>query len=344
MKIPGRQNKRYLKQTLDSISRNDTNTINVVLNSFSLSDDKVASLAMSLVNNTCVKNLYLHNNGINAKGAALLGFALRTNTTLESVSLNDNCIGNEGCAAISAALYDNTSLITLSLSNNGISNSGGKKLSTMLKESKHSSSINFVFLDGNDISEKIIEKIDKYRSRRKNIAAKANDLKSSNGSHSYCSKSSTGSGLSEYYDELNDEIELNHELQTSANGAGGDKLNFEYGVWKETIGYESLNNLNASRNSLNNSFSACDTGLNASHRNSLNNSFNASDLASYIKKVQFSIKNQGFDCSFVSSNADLSIADDDEQVEDGKERTKRNLKIKTLSWRLWSNRKIGIEN
>lgn len=190
---------------------------------------------MSLVNNEHVKSLYLHNTGINPKGANLLAFALRSNRTLEHLSLNDNIIGSEGCAALAAALHENHTLISLGLTNNGITDNGAKKIVKMLKENHKETSISRIFLDGNeDISDKIIHKIDRYC-----LKACAMSLRSScNKSHASttpCSEIGSITSSKQYQDRDSADSQTIGEID----------------LFKEVIGYESTDLLHTSLNASN---------------------------------------------------------------------------------------------
>lgn len=231
---------------------------------------------MSLVNNDHVKSLYLHNTGINPKGANLLAFALRSNKTLEHLSLNDNIIGSDGCAALAAALHENDTLVSLGLSNNGISSHGAKKLSKMLKERHEDTSLNRIFLDGNDIDEKIIDKIDRYclRARAKNHRSSCNK---SHASTSPCSDAA--SITSSQHDHHKGSVCSNEADQGTVKSSRA-----EYDLFKEVIGYDSVENLHTS--------------------------LNASNLASYIERVHKHEKRnieEELGPEYFASDADLNL-------------------------------------
>jgi len=305
MKLLSNQQTRYVNRTLESIAKNDPNTVNVVLNGFAINEAKLATLAMSLVSNKYVKSLYLQNVGIDAKGANLLAFALRSNKTLEHLSLNDNKIGSEGCAAIAAALRENQTLVTLGLSNNSITSHGAKHLSNLLKENREQSSITRIFLDGNDdVSEKILHKINRY-----------------------CLKASSrncGSTLSDVRSNKRDSVSLN---QAGIYEEKADSRKAEYDLFKEVIGYESVN--------------------------SLHESLNASNLASYIERVQTSIKQRSnledeLGREYFASNTDLeasflSAADDEKGGGKGEKKEKHVGYLKSMKWRA-THRKVHIQN
>ncbi|KAL3776203.1 hypothetical protein HJC23_011070 [Cyclotella cryptica] len=307
MKLLGNQQTRYVNRTLESISKNDPNLVNVVLNGFAINEAKLATLAMALLSNQHVKSLYLHNVGINAKGANLLAFMLRSNKTLKHLSLNDNKIGSEGCAAIAASLRENCTLVTLGLSNNSITSKGAKYLSNMLKENREQTSLTRIFLDGNDdVSEKIIHKINRYCLK---VRSKCPSSNKSYASTPPCSD--VGS---------NDTSEQDHKDSVGFNLAGVDegKANArkaEYDLFKEVIGYESVN--------------------------SLHESLNASNLASYIERVQTSIKHRNLEeelgCEYFASNTDLgesflSAADDGHDHDEGKRKEKHVGYFKSMKW------------
>ncbi|KAL7466067.1 hypothetical protein ACHAXS_006364 [Conticribra weissflogii] len=150
--------KKYLRKTLKNITKNDPSTSKVVLNGYNLEDEKIATLAMSLVTNCHVQILYLSQCGITAKGAYLLAFALRKNRSLEHLWLNGNKIGSVGAEAIAAALFENKTLMTLGLANNSIGNRGGKKLVEAVRENE---SITDIFLEGNRMNKRLVDEINR---------------------------------------------------------------------------------------------------------------------------------------------------------------------------------------
>lgn len=342
MKLLGSQQNRYVQKTLDSIAKNvseyrhgswlvsiytirphlqlcriqDPNTVNVVLNGFAINETKLATLAMSLVSNEHVKSLYLHNTGINPRGANLIAFALRSNKCLEHLSLNDNIIGSEGCSAIAAALHENHTLVSLGLSNNGITTHGARKLSKMLKEKQEVTSLTRIFLDGNeDIDEKILNKIDRYclkiRAKNKNIRSSCNK---SHASTSPCSD--TGSITSSQQDPHRGSLG-----STAADqGTTQSSVRAEYDLFKEVIGYESVN--------------------------SLHTSLNASNLASYIERVHKNENRRALEeelgPEYFASNTDLgtsflSTASDKQDGSSEKKRDKHGY-FKGMKWP--SSRKV----
>lgn len=286
----------------------DPNTVNVVLNGFAINETKLAALAMSLVNNEHVKSLYLHNTGINPKGANLLAFALRSNKTLEHLSLNDNIIGSEGCSAFAAALYENRTIESLGLSNNGITSHGAKKLSKMLKEKHDVTSLSRIFIDGNDdIDQKILDKIDRYC-----LKARARSCRSScNKSHASTSPCSDNGSLTSSQHE---------PLRDSAGSARADlgtvpSKKAEYDLFKEVIGYESVN--------------------------SLHTSLNASNLASYIERVHKNENRRALEeelgPEYFASNTDLgtsflSTASDKQDCNNGKKKDKPDGHFRGMKW------------
>ncbi|KAL7518158.1 hypothetical protein ACHAWX_003012 [Stephanocyclus meneghinianus] len=147
---------RYVRQVLKNIAKNDPNTKEVVLNGFPFQDECIASLTMSLINNSHVRILYLHDCGISARGAHLLAYALRKNRTIEHLWLNGNDIGSAGADALANSLRDNCTLQTLGLGGNDIGNHGGKKI---LESLKHNQVITDIFLEGNRMSDRIIDEI-----------------------------------------------------------------------------------------------------------------------------------------------------------------------------------------
>lgn len=153
---------RHLKKTIKKIKRNDSSATEVVLNGFDFqSDNTLATLSMSLMNNTYVKILYLHGCNITAKGAYLLAFALRSNKSIEHVWLNDNKIGSTGADALASALCFNRTLLTLGLRNNSIGNRGGKAL---LRAVNENCTIVGLFLEGNRMSSRIVNEINRITS------------------------------------------------------------------------------------------------------------------------------------------------------------------------------------
>jgi hypothetical protein len=234
---------------------------------------------MSLVNNEHVKSLYLHNTGINPKGANLLAFALRSNKTLEHLSLNDNIVGSEGCSALAAALHENLTLVSLGLSNNGITSHGAKKVLKMLKEKHEVTSLSRIFLDGNDdIDQKILHKIDRCRLKARTRSYRSSCTKS-HASTSPCSDagSLTSSQHEHHRDSANsDQADLNTVPSKKA----------EYDLFKEVIGYESVN--------------------------SLHTSLNASNLASYIERVHKNENRRALEeelgPEYFASNTDLGTS------------------------------------
>jgi hypothetical protein len=312
MKLLGNQQNRFVHRTLESIANNDPNTVNVVLNGFAINETKLASLAMSLVNNEHVKSLYLQNTGINPKGANLLAFALRSNKTLEHLSLNDNIIGSEGCAALAAALHENHTLISLGLSNNGIADNGAKKIVKMLKENHQETSISRIFIDGNDdISEKIIQKIDRYclKACAKNLRSSCNK---SHASTSPCSEIGSHTSSKQYQEK---DLAGPHKIGRHA----GPSKKAEIDLFKEVIGYES-------------------TDL-------LHTSLNASNLASYIERVHKNEEGKLEDelgPEYFSSDIDfgtsfLSTASDKQDFSKGRKKDKHGY-FRSMKWP--SHRKV----
>jgi hypothetical protein len=147
---------KHLRKVLKSIAKNDSSTKEVVLNGVPFSEESIASLTSSLVSNTHVRILYLHNCGITARGAHLLAYALRKNSSIQHLWLNDNNIGSAGAEALANALRENTSLKTLGLGNNDIGNHGGKRINESLK---YNTVITDVFLEGNRMSDRIVDEI-----------------------------------------------------------------------------------------------------------------------------------------------------------------------------------------
>jgi len=153
---------RHLKKTIKKIKRNDSSATEVVLNGFDVeSDNTLATLAMSLINNTHVKILYLHGCNISAKGAYLLAFALRSNKSLQHMWLNDNKIGSTGADALASSLLYNRTLLTLGLRNNSIGNRGGKAL---LRAVNENCIIAGIFLEGNRMSSRVVNEIHRITS------------------------------------------------------------------------------------------------------------------------------------------------------------------------------------
>lgn len=151
---------RHLRKVLANLARDDPKTKEVVLVGFNIGneDEKMAQLAMSLVTNKHVKILCLNNCGITSKGAHLLAYALGKNRSLDHVWLNHNKIGSSGADAIASALTTNQTLSTIGLSNNTIGNHGGKALSKALKQNH---SITDVFVEGNRMSGRIEDEINR---------------------------------------------------------------------------------------------------------------------------------------------------------------------------------------
>jgi Ran GTPase-activating protein (RanGAP) involved in mRNA processing and transport len=147
---------RLVRKALKKIAKNDPSTTNVVLNGYPFQEENIASLTMSLVNNTHVRILYLHDCGITARGAHLLAYALRKNRNIEHLWLNGNNIGSAGAEAIANALRENRTLQTLGLGDNDIGNHGGKRI---LESLKHNQVITDIFLEGNRMSDRIIDEI-----------------------------------------------------------------------------------------------------------------------------------------------------------------------------------------
>lgn len=312
MKLLGNQQSRYIHKTLDSISKNDPTTVNVVLNGFAINETKLATLAMALVNNEFVKSLYLHNTGINLRGANLLAFALRSNKTLEHLSLNDNIIGSDGCSALAAALYENNTLVSLGLSNNSITDHGAKKLCKMLKNCQEESSLTRIFLDGNNIEDKFLNKIDRYCLKVRSRSCKSSCSKS----HTSTSPSSDVASITSHHDR---------DSASSPNEADrGDvqSKRAEYDLFKQVIGYESVN--------------------------SLHTSLNASNLASYIERVHEQRKFEDeLGPEYFSSDADLgrsfgtsflSTADNKQEEMKGRKKDKQAGYFRGMKWS--ANRKV----
>ncbi|KAL3794553.1 hypothetical protein HJC23_008009 [Cyclotella cryptica] len=147
---------RYVRKVLKNIAKNDPNTKEVVLNGYPFQDECIASLTMSLINNSHVRILYLHDCGISARGAHLLAYALRMNRTIEHLWLNGNNIGSAGADALANSLRENRTLQTLGLGDNDIGNHGGKKI---LESLKHNEVITDIFLEGNRMSVRIIDEV-----------------------------------------------------------------------------------------------------------------------------------------------------------------------------------------
>ena len=160
--INSKYQEKYFRRVLKNIARNDPDITQVVLNCCVLGDERVASLASSLINNVHIKILYLQHCGITAKQAHLLGFALRKNKSLEHLWLNGNKIGSAGAEAIAAALFENQSLMTLGLANNSIGNHGGKRL---VEAMRINISITDIFLEGNRMNERVVHEIDRCCAR-----------------------------------------------------------------------------------------------------------------------------------------------------------------------------------
>lgn len=151
---------RHLRKVLSKLARNDSKTKEVILTGFNVGDEGslLATLTMSLVGNTHVKILCLNNCRITSKGAHLLAYALGKNENLVHLWLNDNNIGSSGAEAIATALATNRTLLTLGLSNNSIGNHGGRALKEAIMKSY---SIVDVFLEGNRMSDKIEDQVNK---------------------------------------------------------------------------------------------------------------------------------------------------------------------------------------
>ena len=154
--MKSKQQSRYLQKTLSKLARDDPKTQQVVLNGFTIQDDKMARLAMSLVGNTHIKILSLNNCGITSQGAHLLAYALSHNRSLSHVWLNQNKIGSSGAEAIASALSKCPSLLTLGLANNSIGNRGGRALADALAQNR---TITDVFVQDNRMSGRVEDQI-----------------------------------------------------------------------------------------------------------------------------------------------------------------------------------------
>lgn len=155
-----RSQKRDLRRVLAALAKNDRNTTEVIFNSFELGSESLSKLAMNLLHNTHVRVVCLNECGITSKGAALLAFALRSNTTLRHLWLNGNKIGSAGATELAFAVKGNRTLLTLALSNNNIGDRGGRALYDAVKRSR-SKNITDIFLEGNRISERIEDSINR---------------------------------------------------------------------------------------------------------------------------------------------------------------------------------------
>lgn len=151
---------RYLSKVLTNLARDDPKTKEVVLNGFVIGNehDKMAQLAMSIVSNHHIKILCLNNCRITSKGAHLLAYAIGKNRTLEHVWLNGNKIGSSGAEALAKVAAKNKTLLTMGLSNNSIGNHGGKALIKTLRQNPN---ITDVFVDGNRMSYKVEDEINR---------------------------------------------------------------------------------------------------------------------------------------------------------------------------------------
>eukprot|EP00579_Thalassiosira_antarctica_P021791 CAMPEP_0201956384 /NCGR_PEP_ID=MMETSP0904-20121228/3817_1 /ASSEMBLY_ACC=CAM_ASM_000553 /TAXON_ID=420261 /ORGANISM="Thalassiosira antarctica, Strain CCMP982" /LENGTH=361 /DNA_ID=CAMNT_0048500887 /DNA_START=44 /DNA_END=1129 /DNA_ORIENTATION=- len=148
----------YLRKILANIARDNPKTKEVVLNGFTVDNDHMAQLTMSLVSNTHIEILCLNDCGITSKGAHLLAYALGKNRSLDHVWLNDNKIGSSGAEAIASSLTKNQTLLTVGLSNNSIGNHGGKALAKAMRQNH---SITDVFVEGNRMSDRIEDEINR---------------------------------------------------------------------------------------------------------------------------------------------------------------------------------------
>lgn len=160
MKTTTKYQNKYLRKILANLARDDPKTKEVALNGFGIGNEneKMAQLAMSIVSNTHIKILCLNDCGITSKGAHLLAYALGKNKSLDHVWLNHNKIGSSGADAIASALTKNRTLLTLGLSNNSVGNHGGKALAKALR---HNHSITDVFVEGNRMSHKVEDEINR---------------------------------------------------------------------------------------------------------------------------------------------------------------------------------------
>lgn len=151
---------RHLRKLLTKLTRDNPKIKEVALNGYTIGNenDKMAQLAMSLVGNTQVKILRLNDCAITSKGAHLLAYAIRMNRSLDHVWLDYNKIGSSGADAIASALETNQTLLTLSMSNNTIGNNGGKALLRALRQNQ---SITDVFVEGNRMSDRIVDGINR---------------------------------------------------------------------------------------------------------------------------------------------------------------------------------------
>ena len=147
---------KQLRKTIKNLAKNDSNTKEIVINNHDFTEESIAQFSISLVNNTQARVIYLQNCNITARGAYLLAFALKKNSSIEHMWLNRNNIDDSGAKAIAYALKYNCTLKTLGLGDNNISNSGGKFI---YKALKYNTVVTDVYLEGNLISDRILNKI-----------------------------------------------------------------------------------------------------------------------------------------------------------------------------------------
>ena len=147
---------KQLRKTIKNLAKNDINTKEIVINNHYFTEESIAQLSISLVGNTQARVVYLQNCNITERGAYLLAYALKKNTSMEHLWLNGNSIDNFGAKAIAYALRENCTLKTLGLGDNNISNSGGK---CIYKALKNNSVVTGIYLEGNPISDRILNKI-----------------------------------------------------------------------------------------------------------------------------------------------------------------------------------------
>lgn len=228
------------------------------------------------------------------------------------MSLNDNIIGSDGCSALATALYENNTLVSLGLSNNSITDHGAKKLCKMLKNCQEESSLTRIFLDGNNIEDKFLNKIDRYCLKVRSRSCKSSCSKS----HTSTSPSSDVASITSHHDR---------DSASSPNEADrGDvqSKRAECDLFKQVIGYESVN--------------------------SLHTSLNASNLASYIERVHEQRKFEDeLGPEYFSSDADLgrsfgtsflSTADNKQEEMKGRKKDKQAGYFRGMKWS--TNRKV----
>lgn len=154
--MKSKQLSRFLQKTITKLARDDPKTQQIVLDGFTIQDDKMARLAVSLVGNTHIKILSLNDCGITSKGAHLLAYALSHKRSLSHVWLNQNKIGSSGAGALASALSKCPSLLTLGLANNSIGNRGGRALAEALAQNR---TITDVFVQDNRMSSRVEDQI-----------------------------------------------------------------------------------------------------------------------------------------------------------------------------------------